>query len=518
MDPVAATAAGVQAFDDRLGGFQADDVAAYISAHKSLTAALEECDVSSLDEEIDRTALLDDLRFTIYRFEREQPHVKNPTFWLSQVLEGLYFLLTAPDRTPEHCATAAAARVRDIPGFLDAAQQTLRDCPRVFVETAIRVAAQGHGLLREIEVSLAPEGDEGFARACEDARKAISDFSVHLETEFGEDGDAPYAIGEDGFNFRLHFQHALRGTAPELWRYGLAVIEHVEHDLEVLAKEIDSSVAWVDLADRLRCDHPASNELVAAYTEQMQRALNFVEERDLVSVPSGPLEVVATPPFLRPLIPFAAYQPPGAFSEARQGRFYVTDPDPDSGDQTIEQQLRAHSAYDLPSTALHEGYPGHHLQFLTAHAQQSNVRKVISTPLTVEGWALYCEEMMREEGFYACREERLFQKMALLWRACRIVVDVGLHTRGMTFGEAVDFMVGHLHFERPQAEAEVRRYCAEPAYQLCYAVGMREIKSLREAYAASKGSDYSLKQFHDTVLAYGGLPVSLIRWGLGLDA
>jgi len=518
MDPVAATAAGVQAYDGRLGTFAEDDIAAFVAAHKSLSGALEACDVASLDEEIDRTALLDDLRFTIYRFEREQPHAKNPTFWLSHMLEGLYFLLSAPDRSREHCAVAAAARVRDIPGFLSAARETLRDCPRVFVETARRVAAQGQGLVDQVGSALVPPDDDGFVRAREDAQRAIADFTTYLESEFGDDADAPFAIGEDGFNFRLHFQHALGNTAPELWRYGLATIEHVEQELSELAREIEPGSPWMDLADRLRGDHPAGGQLVAAYTEQMERARQFVIEHDLVTVPSGPLEVVATPPFLRPLIPFAAYQPPGAFSSARQGRFYVTDPDPDCTERSIEQQLRAHSWYDLPSTALHEAYPGHHLQFLTSHAQQSDVRKLISTPLTVEGWALYCEEMMCEQGFYASPEERLFQKMALLWRACRIVLDVGLHTRGMTVTEAVDFIVDHVHFEQPHAEAEVHRYCAEPAYQLCYAVGMREIKSLRDAYAAAHGASYSLKAFHDALLVYGGLPVSLTRWGLGLDA
>ena len=142
---------------------------------------------------------------------------------------------------------------------------------------------------------------------------------------------------------------------------------------------------------------------------------------------------------------------------------------------------------------------------------------MIGTPLTIEGWALYCEEMMAEEGFYVGPEERLFHKLALLWRAARIVADVGLHTRGMSFEEAVDLLVDRVHFDRAHAEAEVRRYCGAPAYQLCYAVGSRELRALRDAYRAALGSDYSLRRFHEKVLSYGALPVSLIRWGMGLD-
>jgi uncharacterized protein (DUF885 family) len=125
--------------------------------------------------------------------------------------------------------------------------------------------------------------------------------------------------------------------------------------------------------------------------------------------------------------------------------------------------------------------------------------------------------MMGEEGFYRGVEERFFQRVHLLWRALRIVLDVGLHTRGMTIEEAVNILVDRVHFERANAEAEVSRYCAYPAYQLCYAVGRRELRSLRDAYRAVAGGAYSLRDFHEKVLSYGGLPVSLIRWGMGLE-
>jgi uncharacterized protein (DUF885 family) len=102
----------------------------------------------------------------------------------------------------------------------------------------------------------------------------------------------------------------------------------------------------------------------------------------------------------------------------------------------------------------------------------------------------------------------------LLWRAIRVVLDIGLHTRGMTPAEAVDYMVEHLPIERRSAEAEVRRYCAWPTYQLCYAVGRRELLQLREDWREATGPDFDPRRFHDTLLSYGGLPVSLARWGM----
>jgi uncharacterized protein (DUF885 family) len=103
-----------------------------------------------------------------------------------------------------------------------------------------------------------------------------------------------------------------------------------------------------------------------------------------------------------------------------------------------------------------------------------------------------------------------------LWRAIRIVLDVGLHTRGMTPSAATNYLVEHLPIERRNAEAEVRRYCAMPTYQLCYAVGLREVSSLRDAYRERHGSEFSLKRFHTELMKYGGLPVALARWGMDL--
>ena len=126
--------------------------------------------------------------------------------------------------------------------------------------------------------------------------------------------------------------------------------------------------------------------------------------------------------------------------------------------------------------------------------------------------------MMGEEGFYRSPEERFFQRVALLWRAVRVVLDVGLHTGSVTYDKAVSMLQERVHFPRSLAESEAKRYCVEPAYQLAYAVGRHEIRSLRDQYRQAAGGEHSLRRFHEEVLSYGGLPVSLIRWGLGLDA
>ena len=303
--------------------------------------------------------------------------------------------------------------------------------------------------------------------------------------------------------------------APELWRYGLHLQEETTTELVALAAELGRR-PWREMVEELQNDAPDPGELLDVYRKELERARSFLVERNLVAVPAAPVEVVATPSFLTTLVPFAAYEPPPIFLSAQGGRFYVTPPDPSLPAEVVAQQRRGHCRHGIPAMAAHETYPGHHLQLVTQQHLSSEVRRHLWTPVMVEGWALYCEQLMVEVGYYRTPEQRLFQLMNLLWRAIRIVLDVGLHTRGMTPKEAVDYMVEHLPIERRSAEAEVRRYCAWPTYQLCYAVGRRELLKLRESYREAVGGDFDPRRFHDALLAYGGLPVSLARWGMDL--
>ena len=512
FDPVAATQAGVKAHDDRYGRYGASALAPYLAALKALAAALEESTAAGLDDEIDRTALLNEIRVTVRRFERERPQVKNPGFWLSHLLGGLHFLLGRADRTPEEKAVALAGRLEDVAGLLDDARATLSQPVRVFVETALRVNQGGLSLVREVGAGLG----ERVGAAADAAAAALAAFTHDLESWL-ETASDEFALGEEDFNFHLHYEHALPDTAPELWRYGLHLKEEIEADLAQRAERLAGGKRWPEVAERLRADHPPAATLVDAYAAEMARARDFVAARGLAPIPEAPLDVVPTPAFMRPIIPFAAYDSPGAYSSDRTGWFYVTLPDPALPPAAQERILRDHCRYELGVTALHEGYPGHHLHLVHAQQQPSDTRKIVWTPLTVEGWALYCEDMMGEEGFYRSEEEQFFQRVHLLWRATRVLLDVGLHTRGMTFEQAVEYLVTHLRVDRANAEAEVRRYCAEPVQPLCYAVGRRELLQLRKDFRAARGAAFTLRGFHDAILPYGGLPVTLMRWGLGLN-
>jgi uncharacterized protein (DUF885 family) len=387
------------------------------------------------------------------------------------------------------------------------------------VDTALGMLGGGGELVVQLATALeseAPELRADLREAAGSALEALKRFGTALRDEIEPATDPhAFAVGEEQFTRRLHHEHALTSGAPELWRYGLHLQEETAAELATLAGTLGRR-PWRELVEELRDDAPDSEAVLPTYRAELDRAHAFVAGRDLVSIPPEPVDVVPTPAFLVALVPFAAYEPPPIYLQEQTGRFYVTRPDPSAPPEVAARQRRGHCRHAMPAMVAHEAYPGHHLQLVTAQGLASTVRRHIWTPVMVEGWALYCEQLMEETGYYADVQARLFRLVNLLWRAIRIVLDVGLHTRGMSPAEAVSYMVEHLPIERASAEAEVRRYCAYPTYQLCYAVGRRELLRLRDAYRDRAGSSFRPKAFHDELLSYGGLPVALARWGMEL--
>jgi uncharacterized protein (DUF885 family) len=519
FDPAAGSMAGLVAQDGRLGRFDSESVQAHVAALRSVSGAVEELEVDDLTEEVDRTALLGEMRSAIHKLEHERPHQRNPVFWVNHLFQGLYAVLSRTGEAAHGRGPAALDRLRAVPAFLASLEATLDAPPAVFVDSALAMLGGGGELVVQTAATLgaeAPELRDDLTAAAGAALEALKRCGTALRDEIEPDADPhAFAIGEDQFARRLHFEHAIMAGAPELWRYGLHLQEEATARIVELAAEL-SPRPWRETVDELKNDAPPDDRLFETYRAELARGREFVAERNLVGLPDAPVELVATPPFLTSLVPFAAYEPPPVYLGPSRGRFYVTPPDPALPPEAAAQQRRGHCRHSIPAMVAHEAYPGHHLQLVTAQQLGSEVRRHLWTPVMVEGWALYCEQLAGETGFYRTPEERLFHQVNLLWRAIRIVLDVGLHTRGMTPVEAVDYMVEHLPIERRSAEAEVRRYCAWPTYQLCYAVGRREILSLREAYRSAVGEGFEARAFHDTLLGYGGMPVSLARWGMGL--
>jgi uncharacterized protein (DUF885 family) len=239
----------------------------------------------------------------------------------------------------------------------------------------------------------------------------------------------------------------------------------------------------------------------------MLRARRHLVERDLVTVPDDErIDVIATPEYLRNVIPFAAYFEPAVFDRDPKGIYVVTPSvrhDPNA--------MREHNYASISNTSIHEAYPGHHLQLDAARRNGSLTRLLADAPEFTEGWGMYSELMMREQGFDTDPHFRLVMHTDAIWRACRIILDVRMHRGELTAEEATDFLVEHTSFERPNAAAEVAWYTYRPTYPLSYLLGRTLLLGLRADEQHRLGDRFSLKGFHDTLLRNGSLPVSFHR-------
>jgi uncharacterized protein (DUF885 family) len=242
----------------------------------------------------------------------------------------------------------------------------------------------------------------------------------------------------------------------------------------------------------------------------MARARQHLIDHDIATVPADErVEVIATPPFLRGVMPFAAYFEPARWDPSPVGVYVVT-PAVDDNPNALREHYRA----SISNTSIHEAYPGHHLQLALASRHASLTRAQVDAPEFVEGWGMYSEQMMREQGFDDGPAFRLALATDAIWRAARIVLDVRMHRGEVSIEEATDFLVEHTSFERPNALAEARRYTSTPTYNLSYLLGKVLLLQLREDEGRRLGSAFSLQGFHDALLRGGSLPISFHRRAL----
>jgi uncharacterized protein (DUF885 family) len=187
----------------------------------------------------------------------------------------------------------------------------------------------------------------------------------------------------------------------------------------------------------------------------------------------------------------------------------VTPVDPSLSPEQQEEVLRENDYADQIDTVVHETYPGHHLQQSFARLHPSLIRKMTDSAIFAEGWGLYAEELMAELGYYT-DEQRLMQLEWTLVRAARIILDIGLHTQGMSVDEAIAFLTDRVHLEHELAVSEVKRYTLGPTQPLSYLVGREMIFKMRERYKARDPAAFTLKKFHSELLSHGSIAPGLI--------
>jgi uncharacterized protein (DUF885 family) len=370
------------------------------------------------------------------------------------------------------------------------------DLPAFFGE----VQAAGHGVLKEKQQTR-------LDKAAKKASAAVAAYVKWLEAGLDKTVEQ-WAIGSDLLDHLISLRAFDGLDANQILEVGQQQLAQNKAARVEDARQIDSSASEREVVDRVKSNHPADFEAaLASYKDAMTRARAHIIEHDLASIPADEtISVIATPEYLRTVIPFAAYFEPAKFDARPLGIYIVT---PSVRDDP--NAMREHNYASISNTSVHEAYPGHHVQLSVAMRHPSLVRLLTDAPEFVEGWGMYSEQMMREQGFDAGPEFLLAMHTDAIWRACRIVLDIRMHRGELTVDEATDFLVEHTAFERANAQAEVFRYTYTPTYQLSYLLGKVLLLQLRADEQQRLGDRFSLKGFHDALLDNGSLPISFQR-------
>ena len=503
--PEAAVDAGVPGYAHLLPRCTEEARGALVCLNDELRAGLEELDRDGLgaDEALDYDLLLGAIRLENQYLIEIEPRCPDPQRWLP--IHAVYQLTIRP---VEDFEDALRARLAAIPAFLREVREFLipraAGIPPLWLQSAVAAARGGIAFLRGLpqhpKIAAAGEGMR-LEAALGTAIRSLEAHADFLATDLAARARGAFACGEAYFEQLLGQRHFLDVSRDELYRFGQELVARTRSELAAACRALTGGEDLAAALARFRAEHPARDRLLEVYRQEMRAARAFVVARGLVAMPEREgLDVVETPAFLRHEIPFAAYCEPAPNDPEQRGYYYVTPPETDAA-------LAEHDYAGIQHTCVHEAWPGHHLQFVTANRNPvaRTLPRLLNASATLyEGWALYSESLMRAQGFLGRPEQGLLLLRDRLWRALRILIDIGIHTRGETLETGAQRLVEQLGFPPAQALAELTWYSRAPTVPLGYAVGWALIDTLRGE------ANLPLREFHDRLLSAGSIALPLV--------
>jgi uncharacterized protein (DUF885 family) len=468
----------------------------------------------SFEDGIDRDLLRAQLRRHGIMSER-QVWRRDPADYVSAALYGLYIPFQQKTRSESRLVEESLAKLKQIPDLLASCRRNLDPglAPKLLVDRSLGQARTGRRFLTESLPAMVTDDAlrAELADAAEPAAAAFDELAAFL-ADFSERCEGDWRLGEATYSRLLQDVEMLGYDAAELHRRGQAAYDRLDEEMQGLAERIPGgSRDWRATMEVLCEDFPPTEAaMLAEYVAETEKARQFSKDHDLVTFAPGEQCLVQPgPEFLRAVLSVASYNRPPALTPSRTGVFNVPFTPTGSSPEAVLGRLKTNARVSMPTIAAHEAYPGHHWHLSWVAEQGRLVRNAFTTPYFVEGWALYIETVMREQGYFADPRHELGHLDARIFRAARIVVDTALHTGEMSVEEADKFMASKASLTPETAKGEVNRYCAWPTQAPSYLTGCLEIEAIRAEYL--KQGKGTLKQFHDTIAGAGGLPLGLAR-------
>jgi uncharacterized protein (DUF885 family) len=526
--PTGGTLTGYHQYDTKLEDYSRKTIDSEVAALKQFKTRVAAIPAAGLDETTrgDREMVLSSIRSTLLMLETIRPWEKNPDIYSGSMSNSAFTLMERKFASPDDRLRSLIAREKQMPSRLDEARVNLKNPPHIYTEIAIE---QLPGIISffEHDVPLAFAGAKDPALKSEFAQTnaaviaALNSYLGWLKTDLLPKSNGDFRIGADTFSKKLAYDEMVDMPLDKLLEIGWADLRKNQQHFNALAKELEPDKDPQQVLELLGADHPAPDQLLNSFRATFTSLVGFIRDHHIVTIPSDVRPIVEeTPPFMRATT-FASMDTPGPYEKhATEAYFNVTLPDPSMKAAEVEGFMHSFNVGTIISTAVHEAYPGHYVQFLWVPEAPSRVRKLLGANTNVEGWAHYCEQMMLDAGYgqpgTGAKDEReakllrLGQLQDALLRDARFIVGIEMHTGKMTFEQAVEFFQKEGYQSKESAMVETKRGTADPTY-LYYTLGKLQIMKLREDLKTKQGSAFSLEQFHNEFLKQGFPPIKIVR-------
>jgi uncharacterized protein (DUF885 family) len=509
--PVAASDQGKHTWDDRITDYRISSVRSRRRHVNSLLARVKAIRTNgwSKDDRADKILFQAQLEGASFFPRVMRPEESDPQLYVGESSDAVFSLIKKDYAPKSTRAMAAAARLEGVPALLQTARTNLTQPVKLYAKLAIDAAQYGDDLYMTSLMTLADSlNDVQRARlvaARDGAVKALHEFADWLDARSKSMPDWK-AMGEANYNYLLHRVLLLPLDARDVAMLGEVELARYR-GLEAMLK--DPSFASPDPARAARIPKDQA-DFLAAYESRLKEIVDFLNANHLVTIPPyiGQFQIRQLPEAFKPTSPGGFMNPPGIYDADATGFYFIPTYNPKSGNFYIRAGIE-----DPRPILGHEGIPGHFLQLSIAKRLTNEIRLQHSDNAFVEGWALYGEEMLLREGLYPDQSPSQGQVLrASRYRAARIGVDVNLQTGRWTFDQAVKYFVDGGGLDREAATGEAAGAAARPSQKIGYMVGKWQIMRLLGRYRDAQGPNFRLGAFHDQLISYGSLPVSVIEW------
>jgi uncharacterized protein (DUF885 family) len=516
LSPVSATATGYHVhngvpLDELIDDYSAGGLDQQRAFYKDFQLRVASLDVSKLDKEqhVDLDMMKGNAELGLLELDTIQSYKHNPTVYVELVGNALYTPYMLNYAPVEKRFGQIIKRLERVPALFDQAKANLMDAPEVWNRVAQEENAGNIELIDKTLRDAVPESEKSaYAMAAAQALNAAKDFSDFLKNNLSAK-TSDWRLGKEKYAKKFALVLASGRTPEDLLAAAEADLKTVRAEMAKLAAPKTVEQALGDVARQ----HPTPDTYIATAKADLAQAAAFVKQKDLLTLPArSNLEVIETPEFMRGIYGVGGFNPAPPL-EPQLGAFYWITPIPKTWPAArIESKLREYNTYGLQELTIHEAMPGHYVQLEYANDVQPVSRRLLRTILAntpyVEGWAVYTQQMMSDEG-YLDNNKGLwltFYKQILRVLA-NTILDIRLQTMGMTDQEALDLMMKETYQEKEEATAKLQRAQLSSCQLPTYFVGWKGWLDVREHYKQRKGSGYSLKEFNERALKESGVPL-----------